>query len=383
MSGNEIRFSAPDIGEAEVAAAERALRSGWITTGEECRLLEEELAAYLGIEHVVAVSSCTAALEIAVARLDLPRGARIGVPTWTFVSTAIAAIHRGLHPVLLDIDPESFNLSEESLLAALEDPGLDAVIGVHFAGTPLSTEVHRICSDAGVPLIEDAAHALGASDHRGMVAGQGTAGCAYSFYATKNLTSAEGGALATDDAELAEFAQSFRLHGLSKDAWARYKPGARTEGYDLLGDGLKANLPDVLAAVARAQLERFPLLQERRRVLSGRYRERLEAIEGIRLVPKERPSGCADHLMVVLLPDWADRSVVQKQLSAESIGTSVHFRPLHTFTWFGDHGIGPSPAGVPVARAMSERALSLPFHTNLSDSDVDRVCSELGAALTT
>lgn len=382
MPGTEIRFSAPDIGEAEVDAATRALLSGWITTGEECRSLEAELGEYLGVEHVVAVSSCTAALEIAAAALALPRGARIGVPTWTFVSSALAPFHRGLRPVPLDIDEATFNLSADALRAAIEGPdGLDAVIGVHFAGTPLSEEIHQICRDAGLPLIEDAAHALGASDARGMVAGQGTAGCCYSFYATKNLTSAEGGALATDDPELAAFAQSFRLHGLSRDAWARYTPGAKTEGYDILGDGLKANLPDVLAAVARAQLTRFPELQARRRELALRYRALLAAVPGLRLVPGELPDGGADHLMMVLLPEGTDRAEVQRRLSDESIGSSVHFRPLHTFSWFAEQGLLPGPGGTPVADTYAERALSLPLHTRLSDDDVELVVATLAQAL--
>ena len=383
MSANEIRFSAPDIGRAEVEAAERALLSGWITTGEECKSLEAELAEYLGVEHVIAMSSCTAALEIAAAHLGLPEGSRIGVPTWTFVSTAIAPFHRGLRPVPLDIESDTFNLSPTALAAALEDGGLDAVIGVHFSGTPLSKQIHQLCADAGVPLIEDAAHALGAQDERGMIGGKGTAGCCFSFYATKNLTSAEGGALATDDPELAAFAQSFRLHGLSRDAWARYTPGAKTEGYDILGDGLKANLPDVLAAIARAQLVRFSDLQARRRELALQYREHLGSIEGLQIVPKELPEGGADHLMVVLLPEGEDRSLVQKQLSAESIGSSVHFRPLHTFNWFADNGLTSGPGGTPVADTYADRALSLPFHTMLSSSDVERVCSVLSRALTT
>lgn len=382
MAGNEIRFSAPDVGDDEVAAATRALLSGWITTGEECLSLESELAAYLDVEHVVAVSSCTAALEIASAHLGLPRGARIGVPTWTFVSTALAPYHRGLRPVPLDIDLTTFNLSVDALRAAIDGPGgLDAVIGVHFAGTPMAPEIHQVCAEAGIPLIEDAAHALGASDHRGRIAGQGTAGACFSFYATKNLTSAEGGALATDDADLAAFAQSFRLHGLSRDAWARYTPGARTGSYDIVGDGLKANLPDVLAAVARAQLGRFDELQARRRTMATAYREHLATIEGVRVVPTSPHPGSADHLMVVVLPEHADREMVQKQMSAESIGTSIHFRPLHTFSWFAHQGLDSGPGGTPNADSVADRVLSLPFHTQLSDADIERVCSTLRCAL--
>lgn len=382
MTDNEIRFSAPDVGDEEVAAATRALLSGWITTGEECLSLEAELAQYLQVEHVVAVSSCTAALEIAAAALELPRGSRIGVPTWTFVSTALAPFHRGLRPVPLDIDPLTFNLSADALRAAIEDPeGLDAVIGVHFAGTPLPVEIHEICREAGIPLIEDAAHALGAVDHRGRIAGRGTAGACFSFYATKNLTSAEGGALATDDPELAAFAQSFRLHGLSRDAWARYTPGARTGSYDIVGDGLKANLPDVLAAIARAQLGRFDQLQHRRAEMAATYRAQLAEIPELTVVPGQEYAGSAHHLMVVALPDHADRDTVQKQLAAESIGTSIHFRPLHTFAWFAQQGLSSGPGGTPNADRVADRALSLPFHTQLCDLDIERVCSALRGAL--
>jgi dTDP-4-amino-4,6-dideoxygalactose transaminase len=376
----EIRFSLPDMTDAEVEAAARALRSGWITTGEESKALEAELAEYLGVPHVVAVSSATAAIEIAVAHLGLGRGARIGVPTWTFVSTALAPFHRGLVPVLLDIEPDTFNLSVAALDRALEE-GLDAVIGVHFAGIPLSAEIHERCARAGVPLIEDAAHALGARDHRGLVAGQGTAGCCFSFYATKNLTSAEGGALATDDPELAAFAESFRLHGMSRDAWARYLPGAKTAGYDLIGDGLKANLPDVLAAVARVQLSRFDVLQARRAELVGQYRSLLSNVDGLELVPTQVHEGSANHLMMVLLPHGCDRDDVQQAMSAAQIGTSVHFRPLHRFAWFAEHGVTAGPGGTPNADAAEHRALSLPMHTVLDPDEVERVCATLVAAL--
>ncbi len=376
----EIRFSIPDITDAEVAAAGRALLSGWITTGEECKALEAELARYLGVPHVVAVSSATAAIEIAVAHLGLPRGARVGVPTWTFVSTALAPFHRGLVPVLLDVDPGTMNVSVDALDRAIES-GLDALIAVHFGGTPLPLAIHERCASAGIPLIEDAAHALGSRDHRGMVAGQGTAGCCYSFYATKNLTSAEGGALATDDPDLAAFAESFRLHGMSRDAWARYLPGGPTSGYDLLGDGLKANLPDVLAAVARVQLARFPRLQEERERLIDRYRVQLADVPGVEIIPKDRPDGSSDHLMMILLPQGADRAQVQGAMREANIGTSVHFQPLHRFPWFADHGVMPGPGGTPHSDAAELRALSLPMHTRLSDDDVDRICTTLRLAL--
>lgn len=375
-----IPFVVPDITDAEVEAVTRVLRNGWLTTGPECELLEAELAAYLGIPHVVAMSSCTAALETAYAFLRLPPGARVGVPTWTFVASALAPAKHGAQPVLLDIDDDSLNLSPDSLAVAL-DEGLDAVVAVHFGGVPDSKEVHTLCADAQVPLVEDAAHALGASDHRGRALGTTTAGACFSFYATKNLTSGEGGALATDDPELDRFARSFRLHGLSRDAWRRYEPDRAGEAlYDLEMPGIKGNLPDLLAAVARVQLARFDEMQTRRRRLLHRYRRNLDDVEGLGFVPRDPDDNSADHLLVVTLPGGADREEAARQLAAVGIGSSVHFKPLHSFRWFADHAsVGPS--GLRNADALAPRVLSLPLHSRLTDDEVDRVCEVLVASL--
>jgi dTDP-4-amino-4,6-dideoxygalactose transaminase len=373
-----IPFARPDITDAEVAAVERVLRSGWITTGEECLALERELAEYLGMEHVVAVSSCTAAIEIAYASLGLPSGARVGVPTWTFASSALAPFHHGALPVLLDVDPETLNLSTDALAPALED-GLDAVVVVHFGGVPVAAKVLAACADAGVPVIEDAAHSLGARDHRGPTAGQGSVAACLSFYATKNLTCAEGGALVTDRADVADFARSFRQHGLSRDAWARYRPGEWAQ-YDLIGAGIKANLPDVLAALARAQLSRFPAMQSRRRALVGRYRERLEGTSALSPLPRRLDPDGADHLFVVALAEGLRRDEVTAALDAAGIGFSVHFQPLHRFGWFrANAAVGP--AGVDVAESLADRVLSLPLSAAMTDADVDRVCDVVLAAV--
>lgn len=377
-SDNEpIPFARPDITDAEIAAIERVLRSGWITTGQECVALERELGEYLGVEHVVAVSSCTAAIEIAYASLGLPAGARLGVPTWTFASSALAPFHHGARPVLLDVEPDTLNVSPAALEAALEE-GLDAVVVVHFGGVPVAAEVLDRCAAARVPVIEDAAHSLGARDHRGMAAGQGSVGACLSFYATKNLTCAEGGALVTDREDVADFARSFRQHGLSRDAWARYLPGQWVQ-YDLIGAGIKGNLPDVLAALARVQLARFDELQSRRRALVRRYRERLQGEGRIGVLPGELVETGADHLLVVALPADVDRNAVMAELSAAGIGFSVHFQPLHRFRWFGDNAV-VGPAGVEVAEALADRVLSLPLSPGLTDRDVDRVCDVLIAS---
>ena len=225
-----------------------------------------------------------------------------------------------------------------------------------------------------MPLIEDAAHAFGTKDERGFVGGPGTASACFSFYATKNLTSGEGGAIATDDEDLATFARTYRLHGMSADALARYKPGGSVT-YDMVDPGIKANMPDLLAALARSQLARYEQSQARRRALLNRYRDLLEP-EGIRFVPSGRVDGSADHLAVVLLPEGTDRDLVVAGLKGRGISPSIHFRPLHHFSWFAVNA-ATGPGGLATCEAVWPRALSLPLHVGLSVADVDRVAAAL------
>jgi dTDP-4-amino-4,6-dideoxygalactose transaminase len=297
----------------------------------------------------------------------------VGVPAWTFVSSALAAVHNNLQPVLLDVEPTTLNLAADSLETALAE-GLDAVIAVHFGGVPVAATIRTLCANAGVPLIEDAAHALGATDACGPIGGPSASATCFSFYATKNLTSAEGGALATNDDELAAFARTYRLHGMTADAAARYRPGG-SPGYDLIEPGIKANLPDVLAALARSQLERFDTMQVRRRQILRHYRSILQP-SGLRFVPESESLGSADHLAVVVLPEGVDRDAVVSGLKEAGIHPSIHFRPLHHFSWFIEH-VDVGPSGLSVCDTMAHRTLSLPLHTGLSDADVDRVCAEL------
>ncbi|QXC60261.1 DegT/DnrJ/EryC1/StrS family aminotransferase [Aquihabitans sp. G128] len=300
------------------------------------------------------------------------------MPTWTFAASASSVVRAGGVPVLLDVDEDTLNLSPAALEAALGE-GLDGVVLVHFGGVPVAPEVLDLAAAAGAFVVEDAAHALGATDHRGPISGLGTVGACFSFYASKNLTSGEGGALATHDPELAQFARSHRLHGLSNDAWKRYRIGA-DPSYDLQEPGLKANLPDILAALGRSQLARFDALQARRRQLVRRYRDQLATLPGLRVVPRELDERSADHLLVVLLPEGVARGPAIAALSEARIGSSVHFRPLHTFSWYAQHA-PTGPGGVPVADRLRERALSLPLHAGLTDGDVDRVVAVLAQAL--
>ena len=374
-----IGFSVPDIDESDIEAVVRVMRGGWLTTGFECAAFEAELQEYLGIPQAVGLSSCTAALETAYAYLGLPNGARVGVPTWTFAATALAPARFGAVPVLVDVDPDTLNVTPQAVEAAVAS-GIDAFMLVHFAGTPVDREVHEILRAANVPVIEDAAHALGTTDHRGLVAGQGSVAACYSFYATKNLTSGEGGALTTEDPDLATFARAFRLHGLVGDAWSRYRTGSPVFLPEIHTPGIKGNFPDILAAMARSQLRRFDVLQKTRREIVRQYRALLDQMPGVRCAPSAFVENSSDHLMVVVLDEHIDRDGVVEHLKTAGIGTSVHFRPLHHLTWFRRYAELVADR-LPVADAMASRVVSLPLHSNLTPGDVERVCSVLATAL--
>lgn len=373
-----IPFARPEVTEDDLDAVTSVMRRGWLTSGQEVLALEAELSEYLGGAHVVATSSCTTALEICFAHLDLPAGSRVGVPTWTFAASAHAPSRHGLAPVLLDSEPSSLNVDPGAVEAALAE-GLDALVVVQFAGEPVAEEVYAMAAAAGVPVVEDMAHGLGTVDHRGLVAAQGTVGGCLSFYATKNLTSGEGGAIVTDDSELATFARRYRLHGMTRDAWSRHRP-AEDEGYDVIDPGIKANLPDPLAALARSQLRRFDDMQKRRRAIEVRYRAGLADVPGLRFVPDAMSEGSAHHLCVVVLPEGTLRSAVIAAMGAEGIGTSIHFRPLHRLSWYRERAL-VGPTGVAVADAIAPRVLSLPQFPGLTHDEVDRVCAVLRSAL--
>ncbi len=373
----DILFARPDLTPADEQAVLRVLRSGWLTTGDECIRLEQELAERLCAPHVIATSSCTSAMQIALAYLDLPRGARVGVPVWTFPATALVVHHAGLRPVLLDIDPATLNLSADAFEA--EASQLHAVMPVHFGGVPVDVGVRHMAAELGLPVIEDAAHALGAADDRGPVNGRSVVAAAFSFYATKNLTSAEGGALATHDRGLAEFARSYRQHGMSREAWKRYRSDGKPL-YDIVAPGIKANLPDLLAALARSQLRRFDTMQRARRELVLAYRERLQSRSELQVLPPVLAEDGADHLFVVALHASIDRGEVIRRLQGDRIGSSVHFTPLTQLSWLRENAeVGRG--GCSNSENMAPRVLSLPLHPGLTIDHVDRVCDSLVRAV--
>jgi dTDP-4-amino-4,6-dideoxygalactose transaminase len=360
-------------------AALRVLRSGWVTTGREVVAFENEFAAHVGAQYAVAVSSCTAGIELALRSFDLPAGSLVLTSTMTFCGAVQAISHAGLRPVLVDVDAETGMPTPAAVRDAVMAFGRPAAMTiVHWAGDP--ADVPALAQAAGLPLdrvVVDAAHAIGTFTGETPV-GSGCGATCFSFYATKNLPLGEGGMVTTDDPGRAEWLRQARLHGMTADAWRRYLPGGGWR-YNVVEAGLKANLTDLQAAMGRAQLTHVPAWQRRRAEIAARYDEQLAGLPGIRLPHRPDPADGvhAWHLYPVRVrPDGVDRDGVIAELADRAIGTSVHFIPVHQLSYFRRLALIP-PGGMAGADALFEQLLSLPIYPRLSDDQVDAVCSVL------
>ncbi|MEO8107293.1 MAG: DegT/DnrJ/EryC1/StrS aminotransferase family protein, partial [Actinomycetes bacterium] len=384
---NNIPFVRTKLSPEALTAATRVLESGWLTTGPEVQLFEAEFAAWVGADYAVATSSCTAAIELGLRALRLPRGSRVLVSTITFCGAVHAIIHAGYQPVLVDVDPVTVMPSVRTVRDAVDRPGhIDAMLVVHLAGAPAN--VDELADAAGLDrdrIVEDAAHALGTRCGTKRV-GSGESTTCFSFYATKNLPIGEGGMVTTNNADVAERIRRMRLHGMSTDAWRRYLPGGSWR-YTVETSGLKANMTDVQASIGRAQLRHLADWQRRRREIAARYDRSLAGVPGIALPQRPRDGGHAWHLYAVrVLPLCPDdhsgirRDRIADELARRGIGTSVHFIPLHTMPFFMRSTLPPDPSFVG-AEAAYAQLLSLPMHPNLTDEEVDVVSETLGALL--
>ena len=357
-----LGFQPPAIGEEEVAAVAETLRSGWLTTGPRAALLEERCAAYLEAEHVLAVSSGTAAMHLALLALGVGPGDEVITSPITWPATANVIEHTGATPVFCDVREDDLNL-DTSLVPALITERTKAILPVHLAGQPCDLDpIHAL----GIPVVEDAAHAF-ESRYRGRKLGGLSDATCFSLYATKNVAAGEGGLVATNRSDVAEEIRSMRL--------TRRGDGAR---YDQVTPGFKANLSDVLAAIALVQLDRVEDHAEIRAHQFARYDEGLIDLEGITPLARDPRDTHALHLYAVRIdPDGAraTRDDYQRALADEQIATSIHFLPVHTLTWFRERYPGQPP--LPVAERAGEDVLSLPVSPAHSEEDIADVVEAL------
>ncbi len=367
-----LPFSPPYLGEEEIGEVVEALRSGWISRGPRTARFEEAFRARLGAPAAVALNSCTAALHLALKVLGIGPGDEVIAPTMTFAASVNVIEHVGARPVLVDVEPDTLNLDPAAVEAALT-PRTRAVMIVHYGGHPAEMDaLGALAERHGLALVEDAAHALPAA-YRGRVVGASDNLTAFSFYATKNLTTGEGGML-TGPADLVDRARVLGLHGMSGHAWSRYAPGA-SWFYEVVAPGYKYNMTDVQAALGLRQLERLEWMQTRRREVVTRYVRDLDGVPGL-AVPRPRAHvEPAWHLFPLRVkrgeaPLGRDRFI--EELAQRNIGTSVHFIPIHFHPYYADK-YGWRRGDFPVAEAAFDELVSLPLHPGLSDDDVDDV----------
>jgi dTDP-4-amino-4,6-dideoxygalactose transaminase len=383
-----LPFARPSITHRERQAVLDVLDSGWLTTGARTKEFEAVFAQRVGSAHAVALNSATAALHLALEALGIGPDDEVIVPTWTFAATAEVVAYLGARPVLVDVDRRTLNGTTDTILAAVT-PRTRAVMAVHVGGLPADIEaLVEALEPRGVAVIEDAAHAFPSrlGGPGGPYAGTiGRAG-AYSFYATKTITTGEGGMLVTDDDQIAARARVMALHGISRDAWNRYTASGSWY-YEIEEAGYKYNMTDIAAALGLVQLDRADELLAARRALANAYTTRLTDAPWADLLelPADAPDGShAWHLYLIRLALEhlnVDRGRVIDELKGLGIGTSVHFIPLHLHPYYRRRW-GYAPEDLPVAAAEYERAISLPIWPGMSDADVQRVVDALGTVLT-
>jgi dTDP-4-amino-4,6-dideoxygalactose transaminase len=367
-----LPFSPPDISGAEIEAVVDSLRSGWITTGPKTKQFETEFTQYVQAEGSVALNSCTAGLHVALLALGIGPGDEVITTPMTFCSSVNVIEHVGATPILVDVSPDTLTI-EPSHVAAAITSRTKAILPVHYAGHPAEMkELQALATTHGLAIIEDAAHAVPAYYEGQMIGGLGNL-TAFSFYATKNLTTAEGGML-TGPKELLERARILSLHGMSRDAWNRY--GANGSWYyEVVNPGFKYNMTDIQAALGLVQLSRLSEMQSRRRRIVAQYHAAFSAMPELE-IPIEKPNvEHAWHLYVLRLNLehlTIDRAQFIEELKIRNIGASVHFIPVHLHPYYRDKYSWHSQ-DFPVAYQEYQRIISLPLNSTLTSDDAESV----------
>jgi dTDP-4-amino-4,6-dideoxygalactose transaminase len=417
-----LPFALPDIGESEFEEVRKVLESGWLTTGQKTREFEKEFATYLGAKHAIAVNSCTAAMHLALEAIGLHHGDFVITTPYTFAASAEVIRYFGATPVFVDIESDTLNMNPVGLMETVQDlrramtqnfsgetiqvrralnewrsldprptnPRIRAVIPVHIAGHPV--EVDRILEIAGendLVVIEDAAHSLPAR-YKGRLIGaplslkEGkkkppTLFTCFSFYATKTLTTGEGGMIVTEEDDLAERCRVMGLHGISKDAWKRYT----AEGswyYEIIAPGYKYNFTDIAAALGVAQLHKLEAMWRRRQEIAQRYSEAFCRISELQVPSVRTEVEHSWHLYIIRLnsklnsKEHSVRNQFIEDLRRRNIGTSVHFIPLHLHPYYRNL-YDYHAEDFPVAYTEYQRSISLPIYSRMTDQDVEDVIS--------
>jgi dTDP-4-amino-4,6-dideoxygalactose transaminase len=374
----QVPFHRADLGEEEVQAVTDVIRSGWLTMGSKTFEFEKQFARYVGASYAVAVSSCTAALHLALEAIGVKRGDEVLVPTTTFTATAEVVTYFGARPVLVDVDPLTLNIdpndAERRITAKTK-----AIVPVHLAGVPCAMdEILALATSRNLQVVEDAAHAL-PSSYKGKRVGSISDFTAFSFYATKTLTTGEGGMITTENEQWAKRLQTMRLHGISRDAWKRYS----AEGswfYEVMEAGYKYNLTDLQSALGLAQLAKCDDMCAGRERIAAEYTRALARFDALEL--PSVPEGCTTSWHLYLLRLHLDKLRIDRgqfirELAERGVSTSVHFIPLHLQPVY-QRQFGCRAGDLPVAEREYQRSLSLPIYSGMRKEELEHVIWAVG-----
>lgn len=380
-----LPFALPEIGEEEIAEVVDSLRSGWLTTGPKTRRFEQDFAAFLGGDvQTLAVNSATSGLHLALEAIGVGPGDEVITTPHTFTATAEVIRYLGADPVFVDIRPETLNIDPAKIEAVIT-PRTKAIMPVHFAGLSADMKpIHAIARKHGLKVIEDAAHALPTTYQGKLIGSLESDATVFSFYATKTLATGEGGMISTRDEQIVARCKVMRLHGIDRDAFDRYNSKKPAWYYEVVAPGFKYNMTDLAASLGIQQLRKIARFQTRRAAMAARYDAAFADLSMV-LPPKAEVGDTHSwHLYVVRLSDDApmERDEFIQALSAEGIGTSVHFIPLHMQPFWRDR-YGLTPAQFPQATRVYERTVSLPLYTRMTDADQTRVILAVRTLLST
>jgi dTDP-4-amino-4,6-dideoxygalactose transaminase len=390
MYDTSVPFFRPSLGVEEENAVLEVMRSGWLTTGKIALEFEKEFAAFVNSPsnvhhcHALSVNSATSGLLLAMEVCGIAKDTAILTTPYTFASTAIPALQLGGNIIYADIETDSYNIASAQIEKKLkEHPEIKAIVPVHIAGNVCDmTTIRELAAQRSIPVIEDAAHAFPSLTTDGYAGTLGDIGV-FSFYATKTITTGEGGMICLRNGELAERLMRLRLHGINRPVWDRYTSNKASWEYDVVEAGWKCNMPDILAAIGRVQLKKAQFLLESRKAVAWKYNEAFASYDFLRLPPND-PGNAWQLYLLRIIPEKLniDRNTFSDRLQERGIGVSMHFIPHFRLTVFQNR-CNITAADFPNALRQFETTISLPLWPGMPDDMVDRVIqtvTEIGRA---
>lgn len=375
-----LPFSLPTIDQEEIDEVVDTLKSNWITTGPKSKKFEEDFSRVIGSKYALSVNSCTAALHLALDAVGVKAGDKVITTPFTFTASAEVIRYLGADPLFVDIEADTFNIDTAKLKKTLESYGdfhlIRAILPVHFGGQACDMDsIIELAKKYNLKIIEDAAHTLPTTYNRKMIGSFSDIAC-FSFYATKTITTGEGGMLVTNNEEYASRIKTMRLHGISRDVFNRYTSKEADWYYEVVEPGFKYNMPDIAAAIGIHQLKKVYKFYERRKEIAEIYNSELSKIDELEIPFVKNPDNLHSwHLYAVKLnldKLTIDRNEFLKQMKEKGIGTSVHFIPLHIQPYYKNK-YGFKANDFPVSNSVFKQIFSMPIYPKMTKKDVDRV----------